>query len=81
VQESAEPGAEDGAGAEVRVAEPWQGYRAMDAADIVDRLVTASRAEMVAVELFELRGRRRKSVVAAAQRALKQASPPRPRTS
>jgi hypothetical protein len=77
VEEVAEPGAEDGAGAQVRIAEPWKGYRAMKAADVIDRLASASPAELAAIELYELAGRNRKSVVAAAQRALKQASPPR----
>jgi len=77
VAEVAEPGAEDGAGAQVRIAEPWEGYRRMAAADIIGHLASASREELATVELYELAGRRRKSVVAAAQRALKQASPPR----
>ncbi len=77
VEEVAEPGAEDGAGAELRIAEPWDGYRTMKAADIVARLSTASREELATVELYELAGRNRKSVVVAAQRALKLASPPR----
>ncbi len=77
VEEVAEPGAEEGAGAELRIAEPWEGYRAMKAADIIERLAGASREELAAVELYELSGRNRKSVVAAAQQALKQASPPR----
>jgi hypothetical protein len=81
VAETADPGALDGAGAQVRVAEPWDGYRSMKAADIVDRLATGSREELAAVELYELAGRRRKSVLAAAERALKQASPPRPEPS
>ncbi|MGA9860184.1 MAG: hypothetical protein WBQ18_20120 [Solirubrobacteraceae bacterium] len=73
----AETGAEDGAGAEVRIAEPWDGYRLMNAAEIIDRLATASSAELAAVELYELSSRKRKSVLAAAQRRLKQSSPPR----
>ncbi len=77
VEEFADPGAEDGAGAEVRVAEPWEGYRSMKAADIIDRMASASTAELAAVELYELSGRKRKSVLAAAERALKRASPPR----
>jgi hypothetical protein len=76
VKEIAEPGAEDGAGAQVRIAEPWEGYRLMTAADIIDRLASASREELATVELYELAGRQRTSVVAAAQRALKQAPPP-----
>ena len=49
----------------------------MTAADIVDRLASASREELATVELYELSARQRKSVVAAAQQALKRASPPR----
>lgn len=77
VEEVSEPGAEDGAGAQVHIAEPWDGYRAMKAADIVDRLASASTAEIAAVQLYEMAGRNRKSVMAAAERALKRASPPR----
>ena len=77
VEAFSEPGAEDGAGAQVRVAEPWPGYRHLKARDVVARLPTATREELAAVELFELAGANRKSVVVAAQRALKQASPPR----
>ena len=77
VEEFAEPGAEEGAGAQPRIVEPWRGYDHMKAADIVERLATATREEMAAIELYELAGRNRKSVVAAAQRALKRASPPR----
>jgi hypothetical protein len=77
VEESAEPGAEDGAGAQVRVGEPWPGYRSLKARDVVARLPFATREELAAVELFERAGANRKSVVVAAQRALKKASPPR----
>ena len=77
VEESAEPGAEDGAGAQVRVEEPWTGYRSLKARDVVARLPGATREELAAVELFELAHANRKSVVVAAQHALKKASPPR----
>ncbi len=40
VRESAEPGAEDGAGASVTVAEPWEGYSGMNAREVVARLST-----------------------------------------
>jgi hypothetical protein len=82
VEELADPGAEDGAGAQVRVVgEPWPGYRHLKARDIIARLPSATREELAAVELFELAGANRKSVVVAAQRALKKASPPRGSTS
>lgn len=77
VAEVAERGAENGAGAQIHIAEPWEGYRAMKAADIIERLSTASREELAAVELYEISARGRKSVVAAARRTLEQASRPR----
>jgi hypothetical protein len=77
VEEFAEPGAEEGVGAQPRIAEPWRGYKGMKAADIVDRMTVATREELAAIELYELAGRNRKSVVAAARRALTRASPPR----
>ncbi len=77
VEELAEPGAEEGAGAQLRIVAPWQGYEQMKAADIVQRTAFATREELAAIELYELAGRNRKSVVAAARQALKRASPPR----
>jgi hypothetical protein len=74
VREVAEPGAEEGAGAEVRVAEPWDGYRAMRADDVIDRIRGASAAELAAVELYELSARRRQSVITAVQRELRRVS-------
>jgi hypothetical protein len=70
VEEVAEPGAEDGAGAQVHVAEPWDGYRGLRAADVIDRLAEASPEELAAIELYELTSRKRKTVIAAAQREL-----------
>jgi len=77
VEEFSEPGAENGAGAQVRVDEPWPGYRHLKAHDVVARLSTASPEELAAVELFERGNANRRSVVVAAQRALKKSSPPR----
>lgn len=73
VEEVAEPGAEDGAGAEVRVAEPWDGYREMAADDVIDRISGASSATLAAVELFELSHRSRKTVLTAVRRELARA--------
>jgi hypothetical protein len=70
VEEVADQGAEDGAGAQVRVAEPWDGYRALRAADVIERLGQASAEELAAIELYELTSRKRKTVIAAAQREL-----------
>lgn len=70
VAEVAEPGAEDGAGAEVTVAEPWPGYRAMTAEDVIARLDQATAAEAGAVKLFESFHQNRTTVIAAAERRL-----------
>jgi hypothetical protein len=70
VAETAEPGAEDGAGAELTVEPPWEGYDQMTAADIRDRLSAASAVEAAAVELYESTHKNRRSVMDAAARAL-----------
>jgi hypothetical protein len=70
VEEVAEPGAEDGAGAGVHIAEPWDGYRALRAADVIDRLAEATPEELAAIELYEISSRKRSTVIAAAQREL-----------
>jgi hypothetical protein len=70
VAERADPGAEDGAGAEVHVAEPWDGYRQLHAADVIDRIIGADPAELAAVELYELSSRRRQTVLDAVAREL-----------
>ena len=44
VEELAEPGAEDGAGAELHIREPWEGYRHMTAREVTARLRGASAA-------------------------------------
>jgi hypothetical protein len=63
VAETAERGAEEGAGAEVHVDEPWPGYRDMTAAQIRQRLRAASPAEAAAVSLYEAGGKGRSSVL------------------
>jgi hypothetical protein len=70
VAENADPGAEDGAGAEVHVAEPWDGYRQLHAADVADRIIGADPAALAAVELYELSSRRRQTVLDAVAREL-----------
>jgi hypothetical protein len=71
VQEVAEPGAEDGAGASVTVAEPWPGYSRMTAKQVIERLTDATPAELAAVQLYESINRDRQTVRAAAARNLK----------
>jgi hypothetical protein len=71
VAEAAEEGAEDGAGPELHIEEPWNGYAKMTAADIRDRLGAATPVEAAAVELYESAHKSRRSVMDAAARALK----------
>jgi hypothetical protein len=71
VAEVAEAGAEEGAGAEVHVDEPWEGYRAMSAADIRARLADAGPGEAAAVKLYEAAHKERSSVIEAADRRLR----------
>jgi hypothetical protein len=74
VREVAEAGAEDGAGAAITVAEPWNGYRRMSAKDVIARARTGNAAELAAVRLYESRHRSRQTVLAAVDRQLKLAS-------
>jgi hypothetical protein len=71
VEEVAEPGAEDGAGAAVTVDEPWPGYARMTAKQVIERLADAGPAELAAVQLYESLHRNRQTVRAAAERNLK----------
>jgi hypothetical protein len=71
VEELAEPGAETGAGAELHIREPWEGYRDMGAQEIGARLVGAPTAELAAVELYERRNRGRQTILAAVARQLR----------
>jgi hypothetical protein len=71
VAEAAEEGAEDGAGAEFHVEPPWDGYDQMTAAGIRDRLAAATATEAAAVELYESSRKNRRSVLDAAERALR----------
>jgi hypothetical protein len=71
VAEVAEEGAEDGAGPELHIAEPWEGYDRMAAVEIYDRLTAATPEVAAAVELYESARRSRRSVLDAAGRAIK----------
>jgi hypothetical protein len=71
VAETAEDGAEGGAGPELHIDPPWDGYDKMTAADIRDRLIGASAAEAATVELYEAAHKSRRTVMDAAARALK----------
>jgi hypothetical protein len=69
--EFAEEGAEDGAGAEVHVEEPWEGYRDMKVADVTARLATATATELAGVQLYESSHRKRRSVLRDVERRLR----------
>ena len=74
VEEFAEPGAEDGAGPELHIREPWEGYREMNARDVTARLGDASAAELAAVQLYESSTRARQTILSAAARELRRAN-------
>lgn len=76
VDVSADEGAEESVGASISIAEPWDGYRQMKAAEVIARIESASREELAVIELYEGMNRRRSSVLEAAERQLKAASPP-----
>lgn len=71
VEDFAEPGAEDGAGAEVHVEPPWDGYERMSAKEIIARLGSADPAELATVQLYEANNRRRQTVINAVERELR----------
>jgi len=71
VAEFAEPGAEDEAGAEVDIAEPWEGYDRMKAAEIQRRLEDSSDEVAAVVRLYEAAGKNRQTVLRAAERKLR----------
>ena len=74
VEELAEAGAEEGAGAQVTVDEPWDGYAHMNANDVITRLGEASQAELAAVSLYESAHQARQTVLSAVERQLELAS-------
>lgn len=71
VAEFGEPGAEEEAGAEVNVEEPWEGYDRMRAAEISQRLAEASDEVVAVVSLYETAGKRRQSILRIANRRLR----------
>ncbi len=76
VAEFGEAGAQDGAGAEVHVDAPWDGYDAMKVADLKARLAAADRETLAAVVLYEGFGRKRRSVIDTAEKRLTRLSVP-----
>jgi hypothetical protein len=76
VAEFAEPGAEDGAGAELELSEPWEGYDGMHVDELLPRLGDASSEALAAVVLYERATRDRAAVIEEAERELRERSGP-----
>ncbi len=74
VREVADPGVEEGAGAQLVVNEPWDGYARMSAKEVIARLGSATPAELAAVSLYESGNRSRQTVLEAVQRQLRTAN-------
>jgi hypothetical protein len=70
VGEFADPGAENGAGPQIRVEEPWEGYRLLRAPEVIDRLVAQPDEALLLVLLYERAHRARRTVLAEAEREL-----------
>lgn len=65
-QREAEQG-EDGPGPEIRIDEPWPGYKSMNAPEIIDRLKASDEAVKAVVLLYENSHGKRKTVLEAAR--------------
>jgi hypothetical protein len=75
VEVFAERGAEEPAGPEIRVDEPFEGYSLLKANDVIDRLRAASAEEAAAIELYEGTTKGRATVMRAAQTRLAELDP------
>jgi type IV secretory pathway VirB10-like protein len=70
VAESADAGAADGAGAQIRIAEPWSGYGKLTAREVNDRLATESPESLAVARLYEAMHRNRVTVLKEIDRRL-----------
>ena len=68
--ESADAGAADGAGAQIRVGEPWNGYGSLTAREIIDRLAAATAETLAVARLYETTHRNRVTVIREIDRRL-----------
>ena len=71
VKEVADPGVENGAGASLRVAPPFEGYDELRAPDVIARLRSVDTAELGETELYERTHRGRRTVLEAIAREIK----------
>jgi hypothetical protein len=76
VAEFAELGAADGAGAQVDVDVPWEGYSSMAAEAILARLEQLDMAQLAVVQLYERTHKNRRTVLEAAERRLRSLTSP-----
>ncbi len=67
----AEFGPADEAGAEIAIDEPWEDYDRMRAAEITQRLADASDEVVAVVNLYESAGKKRQSILRAAERRMR----------
>ena len=67
----AEPGAEDSAGAQVRIDPPWGAYPDQTADQIIGRLESSSAEELATVQLYESVHKARTTVLSAVERQLR----------
>jgi hypothetical protein len=63
VAESADAGAAGGAGAQIRIAEPWKGYGSLTAKEVNRRLATESPEALAVARLYEAANRNRVTVL------------------
>ncbi|HEV2775797.1 MAG TPA: hypothetical protein VGV90_09420 [Solirubrobacteraceae bacterium] len=70
VAESADAGAADGAGAQIRIGEPWEGYGKLTAKQVNARLATASPESLAVARLYETANRNRVTVLKEIDRRL-----------
>jgi len=70
VAESADDGAADGAGAQVRIGAPWDGYDGLTVKEVNDRLAAASPESLAVARLYETANRNRVTVIKEIDRRL-----------
>lgn len=71
VAERADPDATDGAGAQLKIDEPWPGYDNLHADEIIAAIATAGPAELAVTDLYENTHKRRRTVLAAVEQQLR----------
>jgi hypothetical protein len=75
VETVAEPGAQDGAGAAIRIEPPFAGYDGLRAVDVIGRLSSVDGAELAETELYERAHRARRTVLDAIAREARRRGP------